>query len=52
MISCMFCLLSLQVLDKSDLGVLDFWTFSELAILDWFTLESLSSYTVSTDDKL
>ena len=47
MMSCMFCLFSLQVLEKSDSEVLDFWTFSELAILDWFSLESLSSYTVS-----
>ena len=36
MMSCMIFLFSLQVLDQSDLDVLDYWKFSELAILDWF----------------
>ena len=35
MMSWIFPLFSLQVLDKLDLEVLDFWLFSELAILDW-----------------
>ena len=34
MMSCMF---SLQVFEKSDLEVLDFWKCSELVILDWFS---------------
>ena len=32
----MFCLFSVQFLEKLDLEVLYFWTFLELAILDWF----------------
>ena len=52
MMSCVFCLFSLKVLEKSDSEVLDFWTLAELAILDWFSLESLSSYTVSTYDRV
>ena len=32
----MFCLFYLQVIEKLDLEVLDFWIFSELSILEWF----------------
>ena len=48
----MFCLFPLQVLEKPDSEVLDFWTSSELAILDWFSLEYLSSYTVLTENSV
>ena len=50
MTSYMFCIVYPQVLKKSDSEVFDFWTFLELAILDWFSLVSLSSYTVLTSD--
>ena len=50
MMSCMFYLFPLQ--EKSDSEVLDFWIFSELAVLDWFLLEYLSSYTISTYDRV
>ena len=33
--SCMFTIFSLQVLNKSDLEVLEFLMFSELSILEW-----------------
>ena len=47
-----FVSLFLQVLYKSDTEVWGFWTFSELTISDYFLLESLSTYTVSTYDHL
>ena len=28
---------SFQALDKLDLGILDFWLFTELSILEWFS---------------
>ena len=50
MMSFVFSLFYLQVLQKSDSEILDFFTFASLAILDWFPLEYLSSYTVLTYD--
>ena len=32
----MFYLFSFQFMEKSNLEVLEFWVFSELAILEWF----------------
>ena len=52
MVSCMFCLFYFQVLEKPDLEILKFWTFVELAILDWISLFSLSPYTISTCNRL
>ena len=36
MVYSMFSLFSIQVLDKLNFEVLDFWLFTELAILEWF----------------
>ena len=36
MMSSMVSLFCLQVLDELSFGVLDFWLFTELAILEWF----------------
>ena len=37
MVSCMFLISYLQVLEKSDSKVLNFWMFLELFILDWYS---------------
>ena len=36
MMSCIVCLFPLQVIEKLDPEVLEFWIFSELAILGWY----------------
>ena len=49
MVSCMFLISYLQVLEKSDSKVLNFWMFVELFILDWYSTQRIKHVIITVN---